>query len=407
MRCFTVCLVLLGVSSFLRAEDAMAISGKEVQEMQSFDKCIRELMEKYEMPGGTVAVAKNGRLVYARGFGWANREKHLPMQPDSLLRIASVSKPITATAVLRLVEQGKMKLEDPILPYLKKFGAEKASNRDRRWEKITIDHLLRHTAGFDRDKSFDPMFIPQPSRRPLDPTGIIRLMLEKPLDFDPGEKFAYSNFGYCLLGRAITEVTGKTYEESVRELVLQPAGITRMKLGKTKLVDHAEGEAYYHVRDGAKKFTSVFPEVRELVDEPYGQFYLEALDAHGGWLASSIDLARFASVLDGRRSPRLLKPETIEKIESLPYPAVYCDAEKRIYYGLGWAIAKNPDGKNWFHFGMLAGTRSTFIRSHDGLVMAAIFNGQPAEKGDFLVELDQTLWKAANEVSTWPEGDPF
>ena len=166
-------------------------------------------MQKYEIAGGTAAVAKDGRLVYARGFGWADRKNKVPMQPDSLMRIASISKPFTAAAIMRLVEQGRLKLDEPILPYLKKFGADEEKNLDPRWRQITLEHLLRHTAGFDRNKSFDPMFIPQrPSRRWIR-RAIIRYMLGKPLDFDPGTRYVYSNFGYCLLGRVIEAVTGK------------------------------------------------------------------------------------------------------------------------------------------------------------------------------------------------------
>jgi N-acyl-D-amino-acid deacylase len=347
-------------------------------------------------------------LVYARGFGWADAKNRVPMQPDSLLRIASVSKPFTSAAFMRLVEQGKLKLDEPILPYLKKFGADDEKNLDPRWRQITLEQLLRHTAGFDRGKSFDPMFIPQRPKPPLDQAGIIRYMLGRPLDFDPGTRYTYSNFDYCMLGRVIEAVTGKSYEEAVQELVLQPAGITRMKLGKTRLSDRADGEVIYHMREGDERYESVFPEVEGLVEEPYGQFYLEALDAHGGWIASASDLVRFAMALDGQSSARLLKPESIKKIESLCDPPIYTGKDKNRFYGLGWVICPQPDGtKNWYHDGLLAGTRTLLIRSHDGLVMAALFNGQNSDAGNVYADLDQVLWKAAGEVKNWPEDDLF
>ena len=408
MRWISIMLTMLAFTRLLSAEDEISITGQEVKELQSFDRQIKEFMQKYELPGGTVAVAKDGRLVYARGFGWADRKNRAPMQPNALLRIASISKTFTAAAIMRLVERGRLKLEEPILPYLKKFGAEEEKNLDPRWRQITLEHLLRHTAGFDRKKSFDPMFIPQLPKPPVDQPAIIRYMLGKPLDFDPGTQYVYSNFDYCILGRVIEAATGKSYEEAVRELVLQPAGITRMKLGKTRLADRAEGEVIYHPRENERRYKSVFPEEKELVEEPYGEFYLEALDAHGGWIASAIDLVRFAAALDGRRSPRLLKPESLEKIESLSDPPIYANKDKNRFYGLGWVICPQPDGnKNWFHDGLLAGTRTLLIRAHDGLAMAALFNGQPAEKGNFYAELDQSLWKAAGEVDKWPPGDLF
>jgi N-acyl-D-amino-acid deacylase len=408
MRCILILLTLFTFSGHLSAADEISLTGQEVKELASFDRHISQFMQKYELPGGTVAVAKDGRLVYARGFGWADLKNHIPMQPDSLLRIASISKSFTAVAFMRLVEEGRVKLDEPIMPYLKKFGVDEEKNLDPRWRQITLEHLLRHTAGFDRNKSFDPMFIPQRPKPPLDQASIIRHMLARPLDFDPGTRYAYSNFGYCLLGRVIEAITGECYEEAVRELVLKPAGITRMKLGKTRLADRAEGEVIYHMRENDHLYHSVFPEVKDRVEEPYGEFYLEALDSHGGWIASAPDLVRFASVLDGRRPPRLLKPESLKKMESLSDPPVYLGADKNRYYGLGWVVCPQPDGtKNIFHDGLLAGTRTLLIRSHDGLVMTALFNGQAIEKSNFYGELDQTLWKAAGEVKNWPENDLF
>jgi N-acyl-D-amino-acid deacylase len=408
MRWTLVAVALSLICRPISADDEVSLTGRNVPDLQSFDREIAAFMRKYELPGGSVAVAKDGRLVYARGFGWADAKNRVPMQPDSLLRIASVSKPFTSAAFMRLVEQGKLKLDEPILPYLKKFGADDEKNLDPRWRQITLEQLLRHTAGFDRGKSFDPMFIPQRPKPPLDQAGIIRYMLGRPLDFDPGTRYTYSNFDYCMLGRVIEAVTGKSYEEAVQELVLQPAGITRMKLGKTRLSDRADGEVIYHMREGDERYESVFPEVEGLVEEPYGQFYLEALDAHGGWIASASDLVRFAMALDGQSSARLLKPESIKKIESLCDPPIYTGKDKNRFYGLGWVICPQPDGtKNWYHDGLLAGTRTLLIRSHDGLVMAALFNGQNSDAGNVYADLDQVLWKAAGEVKNWPEDDLF
>jgi N-acyl-D-amino-acid deacylase len=408
MRWTLILLVLFPLPHLLSAAEEISRTGTEVKELDCFDRRITELMKKYELPGATAAVAKDGRLVYARGFGWADRKNRVPMQPTALMRIASVSKPFTAAAILLLVEQGRLKLGDPILPYLKKFGADTEKHLDPRWRQITIDHLLRHSAGFDRNKSFDPMFMPQLPKPPLDQAAIIRYMLGRPLDFDPGTRFAYSNFGYCVLGRVIEALTGKKYEDAVREMVLRPAGINRMKLGKTRLADRAEGEVAYHVPDTDRRCKSVFPEEKQLVAEPYGDFYLEALDSHGGWIASAVDLVRFAAALDGQRPTRILQPDSIAKTACLSDPPVYLAANRKDrYYGLGWIIVTQPKGGYWFHDGLLAGTRTMLIRSHHGVVMAVLFNGQSAEKGNFYGDLGQTLVKAADEVKKWPKGDLF
>lgn len=408
MRWTVILLALFLFPRFLSAAEEISRSGTEVKELACFDRHITELMKKYELPGGTAAVAKDGRLVYARGFGWADRKNGVPMQPMALMRIASVSKPFTAAVILRLVEQGRLKLSDPILPYLKKFGAETEKHLDPRWRRITIERLLRHTAGFDRGKSFDPMFIPQLPKPPLGQAGIIRYMLGRPLDYDPGTRYVYSNFDYCILGRVIEALTGKKYEDAVREMVLRPAGITRMKLGRTRLADRAAGEVVYHTLATDQRYKSVFPEEKQLVEEPYGEFYLEALNAHGGWIASAADLVRFAATLDGQRPTRILKPESIAKTESLSDPPIYlANNRKDRYYGLGWVIVSQPQGKYWFHDGLLAGTRTLLIRYRHGIVMTLLFNGQTRDVQPFFAEFGQTLVKAADEVKHWPRGDLF
>jgi CubicO group peptidase (beta-lactamase class C family) len=409
MRFALLCLLSFPYSFSLFAAEDMPISGQAVKEFLPFERCLMDFVQKHSLPGATVAVAKDGQLLYARGFGWADRKKHLPMQPDSLMRIASISKPITAAAILRLAEQGRLKLDDPVLPYLEKFKPHENIHFDDRWKQITLEHLLRHTAGFDRDVSFDPMFMPKRFIKdlgtPVDRPAIIRFMLNRPLDFDPGTRYAYSNFGYCVLGRVIEQVTGKPYDKAVSELVLKPAGITRMRLGKTRLADRAEGEVHYHMPEGAAGRKSVFPDDTKPIAGPYGPFYLEAMDAHGGWIASAADLIRFATALDGRRQPGLLKADSVKKIESPSNPPVYM--KKGNYYGLGWMIYPQAIGNNWSHNGLLDGTRTILIRSHDGLVMTALFNGQPVREKSFHLELDQTLWKAIGQVVTWPKEDLF
>ncbi|MBN2577431.1 MAG: beta-lactamase family protein [Pirellulales bacterium] len=412
MRPILSCLFMVITSNLLYAAEDLPVTGQKVEELRSFDRRFKELLRRHDLPGAAAAVAKDGRLVYARGFGWADRKNRTPLQPDALMRIASISKLITAATVVRLAEQGRLNLDDPVLPYLKKFGAEDNPHLDPRWKQITIEHLLRHIAGFNRYQSFDPMYMPKRFTKelgsPVKPSAIVRFMLGRPLDSDPGTRYAYCNFGYCVLGRVIEEVTGKGYEEAVRELILRPAGIARMRLGKTRPADRAEGEVHYHMSEGAAAVRSVFPEDKKPVPAPYGEFYLEAMDANGGWIASVVDLMRFATALDGRRPPRLLSPESIQKTEALSDPPVYRNRKTGEFYGLGWVIYPQPgDGNNWAHGGSFSGTRAMLIRSYDGLAMTIVLNSQPVKDKSFLLELDQTLWKAAGAVTAWPEGDLF
>ena len=118
--------------------------------MESYDQSIRDLMRKYAIPGGAVAVVRDGKLFYARGFGYADVENKTPVQPDALFRIASVSKPITSAAIMKLVEEGKLTLDDRVAPFIAHLTPAPGATVDPRWEQITIRHLLNHTGGWDR-----------------------------------------------------------------------------------------------------------------------------------------------------------------------------------------------------------------------------------------------------------------
>lgn len=382
----------------------LPISGEAGPGAAKFDGHITEFMRKWGIPAGAVAVAHRGKLVLARGYGIADRESQKPVTPDTLFRIASVSKPVTAVAVLRLVERKKLSLADRAFDRLPKFPLPEGADVDARLKNITIAELLHHTAGWDRDKSFDPMFRPKiiaeatGTASPATSEAIIRYMQRQPLDFTPGERYAYSNFGYCVLGRIIEAVTEKPYEEAVRELVLKPAHVSDMRLGRTRITDRPPNEVRYF--DNVEGLTdSVFADVTEKVAAPDGGFYLEALDAHGGWIASAPDLVRFASAVEGRGRHALLRPETIRIMTGRPAPPV--KADEKSWYGLGWMVRSvNGGGENWWHTGSLPGTMTILVRAHDGRAWAALFNNRPASKqgASAPAELDALLWKAADEL---------
>jgi N-acyl-D-amino-acid deacylase len=361
---------------------------------------------------------KQGRLVYARGYGWADREAEEAAQAQSLFRIASLSKPITAVAVLRLVEAGKLDLDAPafasveVEPFLRP-GTEP----DGRLRKITIRQLLQHTGGWDREKSGDPMFraveiaeaLSEPP--PADAVEVIRYMLGQPLDFDPGASHAYSNFGYCVLGRVIERATGLSYETAVREGVLAPINIRQMRLGASLPSGRAPGEVRYYTAKNSPA-SSVFPGEPRKVPWPYGGFHLEAMDAHGGWLASAVDLARFAAALDQPDHSPLLRPESYRMMYAPP-PAPVArkpdGAVESVYYGCGWLVRTVRDqGKaNYWHTGSLPGTFSLLVRRWDGLSWAALFNQRSERRSDPDTAIDLALHRAADAVNAWPDTDLF
>jgi len=390
--------------------------GVGLAQFESYDVLMADLMQRYNLPGGAVAVSRNGKLVFAKGYGLADRERQLPVRPNSLFRIASISKPFTSAAVLKLVEQGKLHLDDKAFRYLSDLHPPKGRPVDSRLATITIRQLLHHTGGWDRDVSFDPMFrsivaaeaVGEPT--PASCQTVIRYMLGQKLDFDPGTKYAYSNFGFCVLGRIIERVSGVSYEEFVRREVLTPAGITRMKIGKSLQSDDAADEVHYYSEGRVRSvFGSRDARVSSLrdarVEWPYGGFDLEAMDSHGGWIASAIDLVKFANALDGRRGKPLLNAASLAELTSRP--AAPLPQTPPVYYGLGWSVRPVGDGANWWHGGSLPGTATLLVRAQNGFCWAAVFNSRPEGKNNLGGDIDAGMWKAFSAVTSWPDTDSF
>lgn len=397
------------------AQDEMAAipaTGMAPPGMASYDRVVRALMVKWHIPGAAVAVLRNDRLVLARGYGFADRDARETVQPDSLFRIASVSKPITATAILRLVEQGRLNLDDRAFDILKDLQPPPGATVDPRLRTITIRQLLQHAGGWDRDKSFDPMFIPERAARALGEPAparartVVRYMMGQPLQFDPGTQYAYSNFGYCVLGRIIEKVSGQDYQSYMRERLLRPMGITDMRIGHTRLNERAAGEVHYYDYPGAPLVRSVFSDVKEPVPTPYGGFYLEALDAHGGWIASAVDLMRFVAAEDRYpQRPDFLSAASLSLMLERPAPPLWVNTPT--YYGMGWSVRPVQGGRNWWHNGSLPGTLSLMVRAYNGLCWAIVINTRPQDADACGGEMDNAMWQAAAGVTQWPDDDLF
>ena len=384
----------------------------KVTPAQSFAKVIPPLMTKWGLPGGAVALVKDGKLVMAEGYGLADKDGSVAATADSLFRIASLSKPVTAAAVLKLVEAGLLGLDDKAFAVLSDLEPPPGAAPDPRLSDITVRDLLQHSGGWDRDASFDPMFKSREIAAamgvatPPDAETIIRYMMGQPLDFTPGTKYVYSNFGYCVLGRIIERVSGTTYAAYVQEAILGPAGIGRMELGRSLGADRATGEVAYYDYPGAPLAPSVFTEAGDLVPWPYGGFAIEPMDSHGGWIASAVDLLRFITAVDGLATrPDVLQASTVALMTARPSLPDWASSDW--YYALGWQVRPTSTGANWWHTGSLPGTATIMVRASNGLAWAALFNMRPEAADTFLSELDSALWTAVNGVTDWPTADLF
>lgn len=353
----------------LWAQDAAAVLPEKSNAL------VREYMKEFSVPGLQLTYMRGARLLYTGCFGEANREEHQPVKPDSLFRIASNSKAFTATAIFLLVEAGKVQLSDNvfapdgILPQFSELG----EHRD--WlHTITVHQLLTHTGGGWSNESNDPMF----EKTGFNQEELIRWTLKThPLQHPPGEKYAYSNFGYCVLGRVIEKVSGQNYVRFVREEVLRRAGIHDMRIGTHK---PAPDEVHYYGQND---------------ERPY-ECPIFRMDSHGGWISTATDMARFLACLfapaDNEGGAPLLTPESLKIMTT--------GTEANPGYACGLAV--NKAGNAW-HAGSLPGTMSLMVHTHSKMAWAAVLNTRsPKEAAGS--KLDRMLWEIARSVPEWQVG---
>ncbi len=384
---------------------------------EAFDDAMTTFMSARGVPGGALAVAVGGRLAFVSGYGFADRAARRAVEPDSLFRIASVSKPITAVAVLRLVEQGRLSLDSRVAPLLQVDPFVSGGRKpDPFLDKITVRHLLQHTGGWDREKTFDPMFRSRWIAGRLGVTSppgtgdIVRFMFGRPLDFEPGTRYAYSNFGYGVLGRVIERATGRGYEAFVRDEILAPIGVRHMQIGASLPEKRAVGEVRYYTPDN-EQAESVFGAPPAKVPLPDGGFCLETMDAHGGWIASATDLVRIATALEPGRPGALLKAETIRTMLAPPPAPAARRTDGTLqdwWYGCGWSVRPvRAGGVSSWHNGSLPGTFTLLVRRADGVTWAALFNQRSLDKKLPDDAIDAALHRAVDSVQEWPREDLF
>jgi CubicO group peptidase (beta-lactamase class C family) len=315
--------------------------------------------------GLSVAIGRQGRIEYARGFGLANLAGDA-VTTRTRFRIASLSKPITAAAIMMLRDGGSLSLDDAVLGPGSILG-ERYGPTSGAVRAIRVHHLLSHTCGGWTNDGLDPtMRNPGLSQSEM----IATTLANHPLQFMPGERQLYSNFGYCLLGRVIEATTGEPYAAWVRREVLGACGIDAMRVG-----DDFSGaeEADYFASTGIPSALN-----------------LPRLDANGGWIASPTDLVRFLMHVDAfGYTDNIISFNSARIMAAAPFPGAI--------YGHGWQI-NNLD--NWWHTGILPGTAAFMCRTYSGFHFAALANGGGPET-NLTLQLDQMMWRMAETVPGW------
>lgn len=268
----------------------------------ALDERILAEMQRQQIPGLSIAVVKDGKIVREAGYGMANLEHQVAVTPDTIFQSGSVGKQFTAALVMLLVKDGKLGLDDPIARHLK--GTPPA------WKAITLRHMLTHTSGLG-----DPDHVIKLNEA-YDDARLLRAGAGLALQFKPGTKWAYSNFAYQLLGILCTRVGGKFYGEQMRERLFAPAGMASRIISERDIVPHRA--AGYDVVNGAFKNQEwVSPSLNTTAD---GSLYLTARDLARWDIALDGD-----QVLGGALKTAMWTPVKLSGGASAPY-------------GFGWAL---------------------------------------------------------------------
>ncbi len=317
--------LLAGMMLLLLAAPAMAqgeITGK-------VDEFIKAAMQEQKIPGVSVAVVKNGEVILAKGYGYANVEHQAAVKPETVFQSGSVGKQFTATAVMILVEEGKIELDEKIGKYLGEVPES--------WKNITVRHLLTHTGGLtDYPPDFD-------FRRDYTEDELLKRAEAIPLAFQPGEKWQYSNMGYVTLGILIGKVTGKFYGDFLQERIFKPLGMSARIINEADIIPN-RAAGYRLVKGQTKNQEWVSPTLNTTAD---GSLYLTALD-----------LAKWDAALYGEK---LLKRSSLEQM----WTPVKLNSGKTSPYGFGWFLNEVQGHRIIEHSGAWQGFVSYIARYVD------------------------------------------
>jgi CubicO group peptidase (beta-lactamase class C family) len=363
IRSFVLAVVLSAVTSF--AQDNVS----------RMDKLLQQYHENRGFVG-TVIVAEDGAITYAKGFGLADREKNIPNGPKIHYRIASITKTFTATLIMKLAEQGKLNVQDPISRYLPDYRKDVA-------DKVTIHHLLTHSSGIpnyvNSEEWRKQVAQPMPS---LD--HLIRTYCSGDLEFEPGSKFTYSNSGYVLLGAIIAHVTGMTYEDALRTMILEPAGMkdTGLDCAGLEIPGRAQGYVAGYAEEPDKA-------------DPWN---IDWAYSAGAMYSTPEDMVKWDQALYD--NAMITKPSL--RLMSTPYFPAFQPGSK---YGYGFTLSRRVKARNgdsvlvMSHEGGLPGFNSLFSRvlaNHQMVFVASNTSDAP------LLAITQGIFEIVNGYEATP-----
>ncbi len=353
-------------------------------QLETFDKKFVPFMKRWDIPGAALVVMRDGKIVLERGYGWADMENRIPVQPYSLFRIASSSKTFTAVTILKLVQEGRLHLNDRVFSILNDLQPLNGRVVNPQIYQITVQNLLQMSSGWFNPGAghFDPLFGPWPKsveevlspELPASCETTTRYMMSQPLRHKPGTTYVYSNLDYCILGLVINKVSGSPYgyfgyQNFVRAHILAPVGIQDMMTGSTQLKYRLPNEVRYYQNSraaGAQELANSFYlpySTTELLKKNF---------ANGGWVASAIDLATFIQAV---KHLQILDANYLAFMQQKP---AFVDSKRVMYYTIGGIISKVGKQTYWIQTGSFTGTNALIITKPDDTTIAVVFNSRPA-----------------------------
>ncbi len=318
----------------------------------TFDQTIADATTNKGDAAVSIAVVRDGVLLHSFAFGMENAFTSTKATPDTRFRLASISKLLTANAVLQLVQDGSIELDEPFLHQLGRDG----DATDPLTATVTVRQLLSHTSGFP--KAFSRYF----SGGASDWRQAAEQSLRSPLQFVPGTAWQYSNTNYVMLGLLIEHVTGQSFEDAINRLVIDPLGATGMRLAGT--FDVRTGEALYASTPGRN--------------------YMETLGPAGGWLGTAPDVARLLDLLDPDDLDDGWHPLTAETLAAMQVPQTVMDPKNKFNYGMGLLLYP---GEQWGHTGTIEQAHTLVVHRPDNLTVSILISGDIPSNTDKLLEI--------------------
>ncbi len=380
-----------------RLNDSISNLHSTLPETKRMEQYITRWLARYNIRGASLAIMRDNKLIYCKGFGWADKEYGDVAEVGSLFRMASASKLITAIGIMKLRDEGSLSLDDKV------FGQDGILSqftefRDKRASQITVQHLLEHTSGFSRIKG-DPMFrttdIMKWENMTSTPTAdeLIAYQLRMRLRCAPGGASQYSNIGYLVLSRIIEQVSGLSYEEYIKEHVLREAGCYDMHIAANYYDERKPREVKYYGHDPGEVIES-FDGSGAMRPREYGGNNITGLQGAGAWIASSAELMRLVASIDGEDGIKdILSPESITILNG-----------REGHHGFGWAYHYNK-GYRLVRTGTMSGTCAYIEWRRNDFSFVFLTNTSHYRGSTFTKNnISQMVRTAMSRVKEWPEG---